>query len=341
MKISLIIPVYNVEKYLEQCLQSILVQSYTNLEIIIVNDGSTDGSLNICNAFAAKDRRIKVLTQLNGGVSVARNAGIEVATGNYLAFVDSDDWLEPDMVEKMVAEISKKPTLDLVMCDTTLIMEDFKLQSTDFIRQGYYLKDQIVSDLYPYLLATEDFGKIPIASICNCLLKRSVLIENRIRFDRDLKYSEDYLFVAELLTTIKSFYYLKDHYLYNYRQYEESRSKKLQPDWWNNLVDLNEKSKKLLSDSKEFNFEKQLKLQLIHSALFVAYAIAKNETLHQKIKLKNLENLFNDSRLQDSFSNLIFDKQRFSLKIVLFLLKNRMALTYLMYRRLISKVKIV
>ncbi len=95
-RISVIVPVYNVEQYLPRCLDSILAQTYENLEIILVDDGATDGSGAICDVYASKDPRIKVIHKANGGLSSARNAGIDAATGEYLAFVDSDDWIEPD-----------------------------------------------------------------------------------------------------------------------------------------------------------------------------------------------------------------------------------------------------
>ncbi len=100
--ISVIVPIYNVEKYLRQCVDSILGQTYPNLEIILVDDGSPDGCGGICDAYAAKDVRIRVIHKENGGLSHARNAGIDMARGDYLAFVDSDDYLEPDAYETML-----------------------------------------------------------------------------------------------------------------------------------------------------------------------------------------------------------------------------------------------
>lgn len=106
-KISVIVPVYNVEEYLPRCVDSILNQTCENLEIILVDDGSPDGSGAICDGYAARDARIRVIHQQNGGLSAARNAGIDVASGDYLAFVDSDDFLEPDAYERMLAAAKK------------------------------------------------------------------------------------------------------------------------------------------------------------------------------------------------------------------------------------------
>mgnify|MGYP003623332904 CR=1 FL=1 len=105
--ISVIIPVYNVEAYLDRCVASILRQSYNNLEIILVNDGSTDSSAQMCDAYAQADTRIRVIHKQNGGLSSARNAGIDIASGEYLAFIDSDDFIADDMLETLLGLCTK------------------------------------------------------------------------------------------------------------------------------------------------------------------------------------------------------------------------------------------
>ena len=112
-KITVIVPVYNVEAYLPRCVESILAQTYRNLEIILVEDGTKDNSGAICDAYARQDARVRVIHKENGGLSSARNAGIDAAAGEYLSFVDSDDWIEPDMYEKMMA-LMKKYAVSLV-----------------------------------------------------------------------------------------------------------------------------------------------------------------------------------------------------------------------------------
>ena len=106
--ISVIVPIYNVEKYLIKCIESIINQTYKDLEIILVDDGSTDSSGKICDEFATKDNRIKVIHKKNGGLSSARNIGLDICKGNYISFIDSDDYIELDMYEKMIKIIVKK-----------------------------------------------------------------------------------------------------------------------------------------------------------------------------------------------------------------------------------------
>ena len=106
--ISVIVPVYNMEQYMERCVNSIINQTYHNLEIILVDDGSTDHSTAMCDEYALRDERIKVVHKPNGGLSDARNAGLAVVSGNYVGYVDSDDWIEPQMYEKMYAACVEK-----------------------------------------------------------------------------------------------------------------------------------------------------------------------------------------------------------------------------------------
>ena len=121
--ISIIIPVYNVKLYLDNCIQSVIQQSYTDFECILVDDGSTDGSSEICDQWAEKDNRIIIVHQPNGGVSSARNKGLEQAKGEYICFIDSDDWVDVDYLSAMINNLKEKET-DLIICGLT---QEFKL----------------------------------------------------------------------------------------------------------------------------------------------------------------------------------------------------------------------
>ena len=114
-EISVVVPVYNVEKYLKQCLDSILVQTFSNIEIICVNDGSTDNSRKILEEYKKRDFRIKIVDKKNGGLSSARNAGMKVATGEFYSFIDSDDWIDKTMLEKLYENITALNT-DISIC---------------------------------------------------------------------------------------------------------------------------------------------------------------------------------------------------------------------------------
>lgn len=121
--VSVVIPVYNVEKYLDKCIQSVLSNSYRSIELICVNDGSKDKILSILQKYARLDKRVKVIDQQNGGVSSARNAGIKYSTGKYLAFIDADDYVSSDYFEKLVSS-AEEYNADIVACGSLTVYED-------------------------------------------------------------------------------------------------------------------------------------------------------------------------------------------------------------------------
>lgn len=133
-KVSVIIPVYNTELYLRRCLDSIINQTYKNLQIIIVNDGSTDSSLAICNEYANKDERICLIQKINEGQSVARNLGLDISEGEYITFVDSDDWIEIDMIENLIITINNHKA-DLVQFKSRQIYKEKIIQTKDTGRE--------------------------------------------------------------------------------------------------------------------------------------------------------------------------------------------------------------
>lgn len=177
MKVSVVIPVYNVKPYLERCVQSVLRQSFEDLEIILVNDGSTDGSDELADKFATLDTRIRVIHQENQGLSVARNVGLNAASGEYVIFLDSDDeWLLPDGLEKMLCEST--PGTDLIV-----------FKRVDFWKQGRR-EDSLDYDLqaiseepdgaavFAYLVKTQQFQ----ISACFLMSRRQVLMDHEIFF---------------------------------------------------------------------------------------------------------------------------------------------------------------
>ena len=133
-KISIIIPIYKVEDYISKCIKSVIAQSYHNLEIILIDDGSPDRCGDICDDYAERDSRIRVIHRQNGGISAARNSGLEVATGEYVLFVDSDDYIHPDMVERM-HDVALNKQADVVVCDYVKVNEDEEIEIPEESRQ--------------------------------------------------------------------------------------------------------------------------------------------------------------------------------------------------------------
>lgn len=186
--VSIIIPIYNSEKFLDKCITSVIEQSHKNIEVILVDDGSTDNSLNICNSYAKRDSRIKVISQQNEGVSAARNTGLLHAAGDYIGFVDSDDYISKDMYEKMIAT-GKKFDADIVECGCIIIDENENIQSV------INLKDDVSSDQHNCI--KNYFMKFNTTNYnVNKIFKNTILKSFKYP---NFKYSEDFYMNAYAL----------------------------------------------------------------------------------------------------------------------------------------------
>lgn len=158
MKVSVIIPIYNVEKYLSRCIVSVINQTYKNLEIILVNDGSTDNSVQIIQQY--KDSRIKIINKLNGGLSSARNAGLEICTGDYITFVDSDDWIELDMVEFMMKQVYNTNCDIVVIKEIITSRENIALTKSSPITNQLFSNNECLSQLCSTKIPSFTWGKL-------------------------------------------------------------------------------------------------------------------------------------------------------------------------------------
>lgn len=220
--ISVIVPVYNVERYLEQCLHSILSQSYKNIEVILVDDGSTDNSGKICDEYAAKDSRIKVMhQQISGGVASARNAALSVAHGEYIGFVDADDWIATNMYDTLL-KFAKSYTADIVMGNTIDVLHSGKTQYMPMLSAA--IKH----------IKCEEFWKLFIQhgtckTLWNKLFTRKIL-EN-IRFDTSFVRASDVNFLLEVLKRSPTIIYIPQN-VYYYRHNSNSITKQKKISYW-------------------------------------------------------------------------------------------------------------
>ncbi|MFW2137256.1 glycosyltransferase family 2 protein [Chryseobacterium sp. TY4] len=209
MRLSIIIPVYNAERYVENCVQSVIDQACPDCEVIIVNDGSTDNSLDVCTALARKFNNILVINQKNGGPAKARNEGIKRATGDYLTFVDADDSLEKDYYKTML-DIAEKTKADVIVSDINSV-GNFLGKITNNIPKNITLdKEQIKENILANYYRNE-VGNI--SSLVNKLYRRKILTDNNILIDESRVRAEDYWFnfyvfknANSCIATDKSFY---------------------------------------------------------------------------------------------------------------------------------------
>ncbi|MGB3159726.1 MAG: glycosyltransferase family 2 protein [Carnobacterium sp.] len=208
--ISIIVPVYNVEKYLRQCIESILNQKYQDFELILVNDGSTDLSKEICEEYLKKDRRIKLENKKNGGLSSARNVGLNVAVGEYIGFIDSDDWIHEDMYERLVNHAIDHKS-DIVACNLLAMDRNGIFKSFNRLAENQeFNRTEAMMEIYK--------NKVLTFSSCNKIFNKNLF--NELRFvegiileDKDISY--------KLIDKANRISYIKDS-LYYYRYNNKS-----------------------------------------------------------------------------------------------------------------------
>lgn len=214
-KISIIVPAYNAEKYLSQCIESILTQTYSNLEIILVDDGSKDSTGNICDEYQKKDERIKVIHQLNAGVSKARNAGLDIATGKHVMFIDADDFYERNACEVLYNEISQK--------QADYVAGNYIHTNANGEKWEQPLFDQ--TQYGNFELSMKDYQKsifVMNSVIWNKIFNREFLEKYKLRFVEGA-LAEDAIFSIDCYAHAKKAYYIND-VVYNYRQNENNSS---------------------------------------------------------------------------------------------------------------------
>ena len=200
-KVSVIVPIYNKEKYLVESIESLREQTLSNIELVLVNDGSTDGSLTICERYAEIDPRIQVVSQANGGVSSARNLGLDVARGDYLGFVDPDDWVESKMYEKMYDTVRRTQT-DICMCNYVMEFPDKSVPVQLKIDSEKLNKNGILTEIVANMLAGPSLNsgsQVIGGSVCRLLIRKDIVDKNRIRFPIGIPLAEDLLFTIQVL----------------------------------------------------------------------------------------------------------------------------------------------
>lgn len=291
--ISIIIPIYNVEKYLEKCLDSILNQTYKNLEIILIDDGSTDNSPNICNSYCEKDKRIKIIHKNNEGVSSARNKGIELSKGKYIVFIDSDDYVSNEHIEVLYDCIISN-NVDLVISNLIDISEDGIILNNEEKESFLMNKDQCLKEL----LSEDNFYHL----CCGNIYRKDLL--EKIRFNCKYRIAEDLDFLYRYIKQISSAYFLSKN-TYYYLKREGSATNSIYSEKWNDELKI---CNFIISEMVELenNFHKYAKRKYIRLNINQAYRfkLNKNQTKILKNNIKIYKNEMFNSKLFDNKEKL-------------------------------------
>ena len=231
--VSVIIPLYNGEKYIKRCIESVIAQTYKDIEVIVIDDGSTDNSYDIAKSYTHNDKRITVITKENEGVSKTRNKGISMASGEYIQFVDCDDYIDDHMTEKLVCEMEQSDG-DIVICGCTELHEDHKRSIYPAVEGALKVKE--LSKYYPSI-----FNDFLLNGPVNKLYKKEFITKG---FPEDMSLGEDLLFNLSYIKNIENISFIKDE-LYFYEIHSGSLNRKYRKD----SIDIAEK---LYINSMEF-----------------------------------------------------------------------------------------
>lgn len=323
-KISIIVPIYNSEKYLSECIESILKQTYTNIEVILVDDGSTDQSSSICKKYENIDSRVKYFFQNNFGVSAARNYGINLSEGEYIGFIDSDDFIDSRMYETMINAITEYD-VDLAMCRyVNYSSEDNYNIQNEPLPYYYCGKEEIEKKIIPLMIGSSS-KKIqcpPImGSSCRCLYKASIIKNSDIKFKK-IKIAEDTVFNLEYLCSIDSAYIIKDAFYY-YRVNMNSATRKYITDLYSNLCIQRNLTIEILKKNNLTYLDEYIDNAWLY---FVTWCI-KNEILdltkNKKDKIKQMKYYRNDKVYNKLLNHKHLKNVYWKERIFFYLLKYR------------------
>lgn len=318
--VSIVVPIYKVEQYLPRCIESIKRQTLTDIEIILVDDGSPDNSPRMCDEYAKEDKRIRVVHKKNGGLSSARNAGLAIAKGKYVGFVDADDSIKASMYEELL-EVIQREKVDFVMADYTRILSDGTSYSKSAsIRGGRYDKKNLQSEIFPALIMGKDIEYGPLLSVWHCLYNTDFLKNNNIWFDEEVRWSEDNIFSAIVGYCADSFYYLKDHALYNYYQNEGTITTSYRPGAWDVYCVMNKHLEAYFGKSLIYDFSQQLKWHMLYySCVCIGQAFSENRGIRKEIVHKILLS----DELNKAFDQLDYSGVSIKLRVQFFLMKHK------------------
>lgn len=325
--ISLIVPVYNAEKYLHRCIDSILVQTFTDFELLLINDGSKDKSGTICDEYAAKDSRVRVFHKKNGGVSSARNVGLDNAKGIWVAYVDSDDWVTNDYLKNLLSHTQGK--IDLVVSFPTYIYRDGTSKKVEY--PSKLVNENNFEDIFV------EHSMHQNTSPWSKLFRRELIERFNIRFCEEMHIGEDLLFLYTYMIHTVNIYISKDaDYLYSYDM-ETSLTKRVNSykSEFAGYTEIKQVIEELIR-KREIKSEESIKRLgwiIAYYTRSVLNALYHDETFTRRERLKVLREL--DVQPYLKYLNITATRER----LLMFLLKIRAYMSYDLLRMVVAWIK--
>lgn len=339
MKISVIIPIYNVEKFLAKCMESILKQTYSDLDIILIDDGSPDQCGMMCEEYAKKDSRIKVIHKKNAGLMAAWMDGVNAAEGEVVVFVDSDDWIELDMIEKMY-QVMQTHHADLVCCNRILEFDEKQKLRKEIVPGGVYDEEAIKDKIYPVLLNNNTFLGRGISSNRWAKMMKTNIIRNNMKYcNTKISYGEDLNIIFPVVLDCKKIVVMEKAYYYHYRQNLASIIKSYKKDMLSQVNTLNDILLLVAKEKNKYDFTEQIKKNYL--GMYVE--TVKNEfifkgTMHEKID--RIVHLCKKNEIQMILEELSKDEMHYSRnnKMLIQMIQSK-SKTYIWFMMMLYKMK--
>ena len=305
--ISVIVPVYNVEKYLRQCLESLTAQTLENMEIVVVDDGSPDVCPAICDEYAERDARVKVLHKENGGLLSARKAGVAASRGDYIGFVDGDDWVEPDTFLNMYKAVCEHSP-DMVLSDFLCDYGDRAEPSSQCFEKGFYGRERLEKEIFPRMLFDGQFYRFGVSPNCwSKLVKRELIEKNLTPVDERIRMGEDAAFIYPCMLDAQSAVCIKTP-TYHYRITEQSMSNAYD-ERLKDIILLPYKRLKEKNIDSNFDISSQLNYYLLYMVNFLLRNEAKKVNTHSKKERREvIENICADVDIRSAAAHVDMGK---------------------------------
>ena len=277
---SIVVPIYNVEIYLEDCIKSVLNQSFASFELILVDDGSTDNSSVICDLYGKKDQRIQVIHKVNGGLVSARKAGIAIAKGKYAVCLDSDDWIDENHLLEL-SKIIEEYSPDVVCFNHFEVNEGDSSVCNIPFREGLYSREDIMKEIYPYIIQTSKGIAFP-PTIWAKVYKMELYRKEQMEVDNRIKIGEDAACTIPCIINANSMFIL-DKSLYYYRRNNISMTKNKKPFSWD-TPELIEMHLRKRVKTNEANLQEQISRRTVHALINVVKTQFYRDEKYRRIK---------------------------------------------------------
>lgn len=328
-RISVIVPVYGVENVLERCVDSILAQTYGNIEIVLVDDGSPDHCPAICDAYAQKYENIVVVHKKNGGLTSAWKEGVRHASADLVGFVDSDDWIEPDMYERLEEALAQQEA-DIAMAGLVFDYEDPNYpprRETNRMNMSVYDRRELES-LFPVILNDGSFiGRVIQPSRVTKLFRKKLVEQNLGLWDDRVNVGEDLQMVFATVLDAGKICAIPDYYPYHYWYNMSSMTGKHDPEYLEKIKFLRERLEAISDEKGVYDFRPQIRNDFLSLAIMaVKNEIWRNHTDSFGQVMKNVKRMCRDASVREALQGHTMDKIGLSVKIYIFMMKHELYL---------------